>query len=50
MKRNGEGMEKMVAKGMKKVCVEALKVSTRTTCPMLLAQPKHPEKIEIEKL
>lgn len=50
MKRNGEGMEKMVAKGMKKVCVEAINVSMRTTCGIFLAQPKKPEKIEIEKL
>lgn len=50
MKRNGEGMEKKVAKGMKKVCVEAINVSMRTTCGILFAQPKHPEKIEIEKL
>ena len=38
------------SKGMKKVCVEALKVSTRTACGVFLAQPKKPEKIEIEKL
>lgn len=46
-----KGVDKILAMGMKKLCVGAVNVSMQTTCAFFAAQPKKPDMLKnIEKI